>query len=82
MTEVTLYSRPGCHLCDEARATLARLLEEGDRFELTEVDIDSDDRLLREMLERIPVIEIDGVVASELVPDESALRSRLASVGA
>jgi glutaredoxin len=82
VTVLTLYSRPGCHLCDDARRMIARLLDEGHGFELREVDIDSDDRLLRTMLERIPVIEIDGAVVSELIPDEVALRTRLASVEA
>ena len=40
---VTLYTRPGCHLCDDARAALQRV---GHPFE--EVDIESDDELLRE----------------------------------
>ena len=82
MTVLTLYSRPGCHLCDDARRMVGRLLDEGYGFELREVDIDSDDRLLRTLLERIPVIEIDGEVVSELIPDEVALRTRLDSVEA
>jgi hypothetical protein len=48
-------------------------------FELAEVDIDSDDALLRRYLERIPVIAIDGEEAFELVVDEVALRERLLS---
>ena len=74
---VTLYSRPGCHLCDEARRLL-RELGVGD--ELVEVDIDSDDRLLATYLERIPVIEIDGAEISELVPDRDGLTRALHTV--
>ena len=50
---------------------------EGYRFELLEVDIESDDLLLRRLLEKIPVVEIDGEVVSELVFDETAVRARL-----
>ena len=62
MPEVVLYGRPGCHLCDEARAAILGL--EG--VELREVDIESDDELFKAMLERIPVVELGGRVVSEL----------------
>ena len=75
---VTLYGRPGCHLCDEAREML-RGLADG-RFAIAEVDIDSNPALLREMLELIPVIEIDGVRVSTLVPDPESLLDRLDTV--
>ena len=82
MTEVVVYSRPGCHLCEEAVAAIVALYGEGYRFALHEVDIESDELLLRRHLERIPVVEVDGVVASELVLDEIGLRARLDTVGA
>jgi glutaredoxin len=82
LTDVVVYSRPGCHLCEEAIGALVRLHEEGYRFELHEVDIESDDLLLRRHLERIPVVEVDGIVASELVLDEAGVRARLDTVGA
>jgi glutaredoxin len=82
MTVVTVYSRPECHLCAEAISALVALHGEGYRFELHEVDIDSEELLLRRMLEKIPVIEIDGIVASELSFDEAAVRARLDTVGA
>lgn len=77
MTRVVLYSRPGCHLCDEARAMLERLRARRP-FALAERDIESDDDLLLRYLERIPVVEIDGEEAFELVIDERALEARLA----
>jgi glutaredoxin len=80
--EVVVYSRPGCHLCEEAIAALVALHREGYRFEMHEVDIDSDDLLLRRHLERIPVVEVDGIVASELIFDQRAVRARLDTVGA
>jgi hypothetical protein len=77
---LTLYSRPGCHLCDEAREKILGLRSEGLRFELREVDIESDDRLLRRHLERIPVVALDGVEVSELLLDQGALRAKLDTV--
>lgn len=82
MTRVTVYSRASCHLCAEALAALVGLHAAGYRFELLEVDIESSDLLFKRMLEKIPVIEIDGVVVSELILDEAAVRARLDTVGA
>jgi hypothetical protein len=82
MTQVTVYSRPECHLCAEAVAALVALHAEGYRFELLEIDIESEELLLRRMLERIPVVEIDGEVVSELLLDEAAVRARLDTVDA
>jgi len=82
VTVVTVYTRPGCHLCDEAIGQVVALHAEGRRqFELREIDIESDDLLLRRMLEKIPVVEVDGVVVSELIFDAAALRARLDTVG-
>ena len=81
MTGVTVYSRAGCHLCAEAIEALVALHGEGYRFELHEVDIESEELLLRRLLEKIPVIEIDGEVVSELSLDARALRARLDTVG-
>jgi hypothetical protein len=78
---VTLYGRPDCHLCDEARDGLGALRAEGFAFELREVDIDGDDDLLRSHLERIPVVEVDGREVSELVFDPKAVRTALGGIG-
>jgi glutaredoxin len=80
--EVVVYSRPGCHLCEEAITALVALHGAGYRFQLHEIDIESDDLLLRRHLEKIPVVEVDGIVASELVLDEAGLRGRLDTLGA
>jgi glutaredoxin len=81
-SRLVLYARPDCHLCDEARAGLERLLADGASFELEEVDIDSDDELLRRYLERIPVVELEGEIVSELWLDENGLRARLDTLSA
>lgn len=78
---VVVYSRPECHLCEQAIAKLIALHGEGYRFSLHEIDIESDELLLRRHLERIPVVEIDGIIASELILDEAAVRARLDTVG-
>ena len=82
MTTVTLYSRHDCHLCDEARAAILAIRGQGLRFELQEIDIESDDELLSRYLERIPVVTVEGEVVSELILDVYALRSRLDTVPA
>jgi glutaredoxin len=79
---VRLYSRPDCHLCDEARAGLEAMLAEGLDFRLEEVDIDSDDELHRRYLERIPVVELQDEVVSELALDVESVKARLATVSA
>ena len=72
MTRVTLYTRPGCHLCDDARAAIERVRTTR-RFELEEIDIESDDALHRAYLERIPVVCVDGEEVFEYFVDETAL---------
>lgn len=77
MSEVIVYSRPGCHLCEQAVEAILALQAAGYRFQLHEVDIESDESLLRAYLERIPVVEVDGQVVSELLLDQLGLRARL-----
>lgn len=75
---VTLYGRPGCHLCDEAREVVAQARRRT-RFELREVDIESDDEIFKAMLERIPVVAIGDVEHFELFVDLEALVAALSS---
>jgi glutaredoxin len=76
---VVLYGRPGCHLCDQARAAIDAL--RADRgFVLREVDIERDDALHARYLERIPVVEVDGEVVSELAFEPERLLVRLDTV--
>ncbi len=81
-SRLVLYARPDCHLCDEVRAELEGLRADGVAFELEEVDIDSDDRLLARYLERIPVVTLDGEIVGELGLDSERLRARLDTVSA
>ena len=59
---VIVYSRPGCHLCDEAKAVMQNA-GCSDKFTLEEINIESDDELLRKYKYDIPVVMIDGVEA-------------------
>jgi glutaredoxin len=77
---VTLYGRPGCHLCDDALLVLERVRAEAP-FELRRVNIEDDDALLRAYLERIPVVSFDGEEVYDYRVDEGDLRARLARVG-
>jgi glutaredoxin len=60
MTTVTIYSRTGCHLCEDALQVLESLKVELN-FEIKEVLIDGDEELQRLYGEQIPVTHIDGV---------------------
>lgn len=56
---VTLYSRPGCHLCDEARAVIEAVCAElGESYE--EISIDDDPELRERFTEEVPVTFVDG----------------------
>lgn len=76
---VTLYGRPGCHLCDDAREALERVRAGagGPAFSVREIDIEGDDELFKRYLERIPVVCLNGEELFEFHVDESALRQRL-----
>ncbi len=72
---LVLYGRPDCHLCDDARAVLR-----GMDVAFTEIDIESDDELLKRYLERIPVVVLDGEELYDFFVDAADLRSRLRSM--
>jgi glutaredoxin len=57
---VIVYSRPGCHLCDEAKHVI-QTAGCDDQFTLEEINIESDRELLRKYKYDIPVLLIDGV---------------------
>jgi glutaredoxin len=79
MTQLTLYGKPGCHLCEEARDVVLEV-QERRPFELEEVDITRDPALEALYRERIPVVAIDGEEALELVIEAAELERCLASM--
>jgi glutaredoxin len=73
---VTLYSRPGCHLCDDARAVIAAVCADlGETYE--EVDITTDDDLEDRYRDEIPVTLVDGRQHDFWRVDEARLRAAL-----
>ena len=78
MATVVLYSRAGCHLCDEAREVIVTV-RAGDPFAFEEIDIETDDDLVRDYGVRIPVVAVDGEELFEISVDPAALRAALAA---
>lgn len=73
---VTLYGRPGCHLCDDARSVIERVCDDlGESF--TEIDVDADPELLARFGEEIPVTFVDGRQHDFWRVDETRLRAAL-----
>jgi len=73
---VTVYMRPGCHLCDVAREIIERVcLDLGESY--VEIDIDSDPALLAAYGEEIPVTLVDGARHDFWRVDEARLRAAL-----
>jgi len=78
MTLVTLYTRQGCCLCDDAKRVLAEARGKAN-FDYREVDIDSDPDLRRQYNEEVPVIAIDGAKAFKYRVDLKDVLRRLAA---
>jgi hypothetical protein len=76
---VTLYGKPGCCLCDEARAEIEELRSRA-HFQLEEVDVSLDPVLHRAYGERIPVVAVNGSDELELRVDAAAVERLLARV--
>jgi glutaredoxin len=75
---VTLYAKPGCHLCDDAREVIARVCADlGTSYE--EVDVTTDPDLQRRYGEQIPVTLVDGAQHDFWRVDERRLRAALAT---
>ena len=73
---VTLYSRPGCHLCEDAKAAIAPLLSELG-LTLREVNIDNDPQLTQQFGHDIPVIFINDHKAAKHRVDPARFRRQL-----
>jgi glutaredoxin len=78
MPRVTLYTRAGCHLCEEAKGVL-RAARERAAFEFEEIDIDQHADLRRLYHEEVPVIAIDGVKAFKYKLTMSEFLKKLAA---
>lgn len=77
---VTVYSRVGCHLCEQALEVVAQVCAEaGETHEV--VDVDSDPALQREYGEQVPVTLVDGRRHDFWRVDATRLRTALATTG-
>ena len=77
VVRVQLVSRVGCHLCEQGREVVRRVVERvGESF--TEVDVDGDPELLRRYSDRVPVVLVDGAEADFGRLDEARLTEALA----
>ena len=74
--QVIIYSRPGCHLCDEAKQNITAAGVD-DKYTLDEINIESDPELLRRYQYDIPVITINGVEAFRHRLTSADFRERL-----
>lgn len=73
---MTLITRIGCHLCDEARAVISEVCGSvGVGWDA--VDVDQDPRLAQRYTDHVPVVLVDGVVHSYWFVDADQLLSRL-----
>jgi len=73
---VTLISKPGCHLCDDARAVIESVTAElGESY--VELDINTDADLYTRWWEQIPVTLVDGVQHDFWRVDPERLRAAL-----
>lgn len=76
MKQVTLLSRPGCHLCDDARAVVSTAADAAGAL-LVEIDVDGDAELRAEYGDMVPVVLIDGVPHGYFRIDRDRLRRAL-----
>jgi hypothetical protein len=81
MVHLTIYSRPGCHLCDEMKATVGRVGATVP-LEVDEIDISNDPVLESQYGLEIPVLLVEGKKAAKYRVSEDDLRRLLASRGA
>ncbi|MEK4486950.1 glutaredoxin family protein [Psychrobacillus sp. FSL H8-0484] len=58
---VHFYTRPGCHLCEEAKLML-KLVQEDISFEINEVNIEENDELHEKYMLMIPVVEFENEI--------------------
>ena len=73
---VTLIGKPGCHLCDDARAVVEEVAAATGAV-VVEQDITQDEELYRRYWEQIPVVLVDGEQHTFWRVDENRLRRAL-----
>lgn len=77
---ITLLSRPGCHLCDDAREIISRVATDlGVAWEERDITLSADD--MREYWDKIPVTLVDGTQHDFWRVSEERLRTVLTGTG-
>ena len=74
--QIDIYSRPGCHLCDDAKKVVERVRQRFP-FSLRVIDIETDPELEKAYGEQIPVVFINGNKAFKYHVDEDALEQKV-----
>jgi glutaredoxin len=80
MNRVTLYTKAGCHLCEDARTVLDRVRKETP-FDFEEVFLRDDDPKFAAYRESIPVVALNGSTVFRYRVEEGKLRALLAGAG-
>ena len=75
---LTIYSKPGCHLCEEMKAIVTRTIQKRDGMTLEEIDISGDPALLALYELEIPVLMVDGKKSAKYRITEAELTRKLA----
>lgn len=80
MITFTVYSRQGCHLCEDLLAQLIQLQQAHD-FNITEVDVDSSPQLIEQYGSQVPVVTCDDQQLCHYFLDQAAVMQVLTGVG-
>jgi glutaredoxin len=74
--EFTVYSRHGCHLCEDLLQQLG-LLQQGQKFTITEIDVDSSPQLIEQYGSQVPVVTCENEQICHYFLDQAAILLRL-----
>jgi len=76
---LTIYSRPGCHLCHDMKTVIGQVVAQmpANTITVTEIDVSSDEALERMYGQEIPVLLIDGRKSAKYRITESELKRNL-----
>lgn len=79
MTELVIYSKPDCHICDEMKRIIYKIKSDIS-FDLKEVNITEDDFFFKKYKDKIPVLTINGRLFAKFRFDEKKLRIKLSEI--
>lgn len=79
MTELVIYSKPECRLCDEMKKIIYKIKNDI-KFDIREVNINEDDFFLKKYKDKIPVLTINGRLFAKYSVEENKLRVKLSEI--